>query len=321
MKSLIRNLMAVITAICLAACTTEVKEVEVGPYTVSTIDNGVFHIQDYNSSNPAGETFDEEGNKTHFNNCSDIYLIVGKKKALLIDLSNNIKWADNAAESLRKIVSERTEGKELIITFTHNHGDHVGMIHAYADDEEVHFALPETDFHHLVTLFPVADYSFIDEGHIFDLGKVEVEVISVPGHTDGSVVFYLKGNDILFSGDAIGSGHGVWIFNTDAFTRYVSAVPHLIGWLEDPKNGADTGKLRIFGGHYWQRDWLPELGDKEMGMPYLHDMQMLVNEIAEGTASAEPSYLDHPTLDTYFRHGSAIVVWNASQAEQYAAEN
>ena len=58
-----------------------------------------------------------------------------------------------------------------------------------------------------------------------------------------------------------------------------------------------------------------------MGMPYLHDMQMLVNEIAEGTASAEPSYLDHPTLDTYFRHGSAIVVWNASQAEQYAAEN
>jgi len=173
MKSLIRNLMAAITAICLAACTTEIKEVEVGPYTVSTIDNGVFHIQDYNSSNPAGETFDEEGNKTHFNNCSDIYLIVGKEKALLIDLSNNIKWADNAAESLRKIVSERAEGKELIITFTHNHGDHVGMIHAYADDKDVHFALPETDFQHLVTRFPVADYSFIDEGHVFDLGKFD----------------------------------------------------------------------------------------------------------------------------------------------------
>lgn len=321
MKRIICDLMIALTAFCFVSCRSGVNEVEVGPYTVSVIDNGVYHIQDYNSSNPAGETFDEAGNKTHFNNCSDIYLIVGKDKALLIDLSNNIKWAENAAESLRKIVSERTEGKDLIITFTHNHGDHVGMIHAYADDADVHFALPETDFQNLVTRFPVADYSFINEGHVFDLGDAEIEVVAVPGHTDGSVVFFMHGNDILFSGDAIGSGHGVWIFNTDAFTEYASAVPHLIEWLENPDNGVNTGKLRIFGGHYWQRDWLPELEDNEMGISYIRDMQMLVNEIAEGTASVEPSGLDHPTLDTYFRHGTAIVVWNSEQAKQYASSH
>lgn len=321
MKRVICNILTALAAICFVSCKSEIKEVEVGPYTVSVIDDGVYHIQDYNSSNPAGETFDAEGNKTHFNNCSDIYLIVGKEKALLIDLSNNIRWADNAAESLRKIVAERTEGKELTITFTHNHGDHIGMIHAYADDAAVHFALPETDFQHLVTRFPIADYCFINEGHVFDLGGAEIEVIAVPGHTEGSVVFYMNGNDILFSGDAIGSGHGVWIFNTDAFTRYASAVPHLIEWLENPDNGVNTEKLRIFGGHYWQRDWLPELGDNEMGMPYIHDMQLLVNEIEEGKALTEPSGLDHPTLDTYFRHGTAIVVWNSKQAMQYAAGN
>ena len=319
MKRVIISIMAVIAAICLASCSSGIKEV--GPYTVSVIEDGVYHIQDYNSSNPAGEAFDTEGNKTHFNNCSDIYLIVGKERALLIDLSNNIRWADNAAESLRQIVAERTEGKELIISFTHNHGDHIGMIHAYIDDPDVHFALPETDFQHLVTRFPVADYSFINEGHVFDLGDAEIEVIEVPGHTDGSVVFYMHGNNILFSGDAIGSGHGVWIFNTDAFTKYAAAVPHLIGWIENPENDVNAEKLRIYGGHYWQRDWLPELGDKEMGMTYLRDMQQLVNEISEGTASTEPSGLDHPTLDTYFRHGTAIVVWNAGQAKQYAVEN
>ena len=317
MKQFLR-LSAILAIVGLAACTGNVKDVEVGPYTVSVIEKNIYHIQDYNTSNPAGETFDAEGNKTHFNNCSDMYLIVGKEKALLIDLSNNIRWADNAAESLRQIVAERTEGKELTITFTHNHGDHVGMVHAYADDPEVRFALPEKDFALMARRFPDAQIHFINEGHVFDLGGFEIETIEVPGHTDGSVVFNMNGRDILFTGDAIGSGHGVWIFNEAAFIKYAAAVPHLISWLEDPENGVNTERLRIYGGHYWQRDWLPELGDNEMGMPYVRDMQTLLDEIKAGTAATEPSNLGRPDLDTYFRHGTAIVVWNSEQAKAYS---
>ena len=317
MKLFLR-LSAILAIVGLAACTGNVKDVEVGPYTVSVIEKNIYHIQDYNTSNPAGETFDAEGNKTHFNNCSDMYLIVGKEKALLIDLSNNIRWADNAAESLRQIVAERTEGKELTITFTHNHGDHVGMVHAYADDPEVRFALPEKDFALMARRFPEAQIHFINEGHVFDLGGFEIETIEVPGHTDGSVVFNMNGRDILFTGDAIGSGHGVWIFNEAAFIKYAAAVPHLISWLEDPENGVNTERLRIYGGHYWQRDWLPELGDNEMGMPYVRDMQTLLDEIKAGTAATEPSNLGRPDLDTYFRHGTAIVVWNSEQAKAYS---
>ena len=317
MKQFLR-LSAILAIVGLAACTGNVKDVEVGPYTVSVIEKNIYHIQDYNTSNPAGETFDAEGNKTHFNNCSDMYLIVGKEKVLLIDLSNNIRWADNAAESLRQIVAERTEGKELTITFTHNHGDHVGMVHAYADDPEVRFALPEKDFALMARRFPDAQIHFINEGHVFDLGGFEIETIEVPGHTDGSVVFNMNGRDILFTGDAIGSGHGVWIFNEAAFIKYAAAVPHLISWLEDPENGVNTERLRIYGGHYWQRDWLPELGDNEMGMPYVRDMQTLLDEIKAGTAATEPSNLGRHDLDTYFRHGTAIVVWNSEQAKAYS---
>ena len=300
-----------------SACNSTVQDVEIGPYTVSVIEKNVYHIQDYNTSNPAGEAFDAEGNKTHFNNCSDMYLIVGKEKALLIDLSNNIRWADNAAESLRRLVSERTEGKELTITFTHNHGDHTGMIQAYADDPDVTFALPETDFAFLARRFPEAQYYFINEGFVFDLGGFEIETIEVPGHTDGSVVFNMN-RDILFSGDAIGSGHGVWIFNEAAYIKYAAAVPHLIEWLENPENGVNIEKLRIYGGHYWQRDWLPELGDEEMGIDYIRDMQALLDHIKAGTAATEPSNLGREGLDTYFINGSAIVVWSAEQAAQYA---
>lgn len=313
-----RILLCIMAVFCLAACKSNVADVEVGPYTISVIDENVYHIQDYNSSNPSGETFDAEGNPTHFNNCSDMYLIVGKKKALLVDLSNNIKWADNAAESLRQLVAERTEGKPLTITFTHNHGDHTGMLHAFIEDKDIHYALPETDFMQLAQRYPDMDKEFINEGHVFDLGGIEVETIIVPGHTDGSAIFSIKGRDILLTGDAIGSGHGVWIFNTAGFQNYEAAIPHLISWIEDPENGINADNLRIYGGHYWQKDWFPELGDNVFGMQYILEMQALVNKIKDGTASTEPSGLNHAVLDTYFRHGMAIVVWNAAQAEEYS---
>lgn len=311
-------LSCVLALLCLAGCKTNVADVEVGPYTISVIDDNVYHIQDYNSAYPAGEVFDAEGNMTHFNNCSDMYLIVGSKEALLVDLSNDIKWADNAAESLRQLIAERTEGKPLTITFTHNHGDHTGMLHAFIDNKEVRYALPEKDFSLLAERFPGLDYSFINEGHVFDLGGIQIQTIEVPGHTEGSVVFNIMGRDIMLTGDAIGSGHGVWIFNTDAFNRYADAVPHLISWIEAPENDVNADNLRIYGGHYWQKDWFPELEDKEMGMSYIHEMHTLIDEIKAGTAATEPSGLGHPVLDTYFRHGMAIVVWNAEQAQQLA---
>ena len=297
-----------------AACAGP-KDVEVGPYTVSVIEKNVYHIQDFNNANPAGESFDAEGNKTHFNNCSDIYLLVGGKEALLIDLSNPINWADNAAESLRTLVAERTGGKPLTITFTHNHGDHTGMLPAFVDDPEVRFALPETDFARLKERFPEARTRFFDEGEVFDLGGLQVEAISVPGHTDGSMVFLLKGHDLLFTGDAVGSGHGVWLFNANAFNHYVSAVPYLIEALEE--RGVNEDRLQIYGGHYWQKDWLELPKGRELGMDYLREMKQLCDEIESGTAATEPSNLGRPGLETYFRHGNAIITWSAEQAEQY----
>ena len=298
----------------LAAC-GPAKDVEVGPYTVSVIGKNVYHIQDYNHENPAGEEFDADGKLTHFNNCSDIYLVVGEQEALLIDLSNPIDWADNAAESLRALVAERVAGKPLTITFTHNHGDHTGMLPAYLEDKEVRFALPQADFRQLAERFPEGRFRFIGEGEVFDLGDVEVEAIAVPGHTAGSMVYLLKAQDLLFTGDAIGSGHGVWIFNEDGFYSYVSAVPHLMEALEE--RGVDENKLKVYGGHYWQKDWLNLPKGRELGMEYIRDMKALLDEMESGTAATEPSNLGRPGLDTYFRHGEAIVTWSAEQAEQY----
>ena len=190
------------------------------------------------------------------------------------------------------------------------------MLPAYVDDPDVNFALPETDFAKLMELFPSYQCSYINDGDVLELGGMNVDVIKVPGHTDGSVVFNIQGRDIMFTGDAIGSGQGVWIFHEAGFRQYAEGVPYLIEWIENPTNGVNQESLRIYGGHYWQRVGLPETHQGELGMQYLRDMNQLIDNIFAGTAVTEPTNLGRPGLDTYFRYGTACVVWNGEQAKQ-----
>ena len=296
-------------------------EVEVGPYTITNISSGIYHIQDYNTANPAGEEFDAEGNKTHFNNCSDMYLVVGENEALLIDLSNYIRWADNAVESLQSLVAERIGDKPLTITFTHNHGDHTGMLPAFIENKDVKFSLPRIDFEKMVARFPGINYELYDDLKKYDLGGITLTAVLVPGHTAGSMVFFLDGQDILFTGDAVGSGHGIWLYDVETFKNYVGGFKHLMEYINNPANGINKEALRLYGGHYWQKDWFPELGDDTFAMQYLYDMEKLIAQIIDGSAYTEPSNLDHRVIDTYFRNGQAIIAWNAECWAQYRAEN
>jgi hypothetical protein len=62
-----------------------------GPYTVYVLSDGVYRIEDANETNPAGLVLDENGKIVHMNNSSDMYLVTGSRKALLIDLSDKLE--------------------------------------------------------------------------------------------------------------------------------------------------------------------------------------------------------------------------------------
>lgn len=308
----LRNLVLFILALpLLSACGNGAES----PYTVFRIDKGVYRIEDSNSQNPAGEQFDGEGKLVSSNNCSDMYLFTGRDRALLVDLSNKLDWADNAAEALVSQVKKLCGRKPLTISFTHNHNDHMGMLYAFQNQADVTFALPRTDFSSLLDLFP-EDRSYVyDEGHCFDLGGLEVETLKVSGHTPGSVVYFVKDKNLAITGDAIGSGHGVWIFSKPAFEQYIDGFTALLTYLDE--SGIDKDKLRLFGGHYWQRDWCKELGSKELGIDYIRDMQELIGLICRGEADFVPSNLNFGLVDTYYCYGSAIVASNQSLKEYY----
>lgn len=290
------------------------QSLEKGPYTVSPVAEGVWHIEDSNSSNPAGVHYDRDGKMTGMNNCSDMYLITGGNKALLIDLSNQVKWDSTAGESLRSVVFEKSGKRELLITVTHRHGDHLGMLPAFKDDQDVRFWIPEDEFRGM-TIFPDERTAYFKEGESLGLGDgYNVITLEVPGHTDHSTLFFLEGRDLVFSGDAIGSGSGVWLFNYESFLTYKKGIEKLIGYIEDPVNRINREKLVIHGGHAWQ-----SAGTGKLTAQYIYDMRTLIGKIGDGTAETESMSAQIKFLDTNFKSGTATITWNREAAEKYRA--
>lgn len=287
------------------------QTVEKGPYTIYTINSGVYHIEDATTARPGGVTKSPDGTTT-MNNCSDMYLVVGEKKALLIDLSNFLKYDNSASESLRELVYERAGERELLITITHLHGDHTGMLPAFKDDPRAKFWIPEAEFRGM-NIFPAARVNFFPENASLDLGGVIINTTEVPGHTDHSTLFFIKGKNIVFTGDAIGSGSGVWIFNYESYLKYEKGIEKLVRYIEDPLNQVDTEKLIIYGGHYWQKGEV-----KDLTSQYIYDMKTLTEKLRQGTADAAAANSGRNYLDTNFKYGIATITWNKEDAAKLA---
>ena len=286
------------------------QKVERGPYTLETISDGIYQIHDYNSERGRGMYTNVQGQVSN-NNCSDMYLIVGSDKALLIDLSNNVQWAADAAESLKSLVNEYSRGRNLIITVTHSHGDHLGMLHAFSDEARVNFWIPKAEFPNK-DRFPQGRTALFEENASLDLGGTMVKTLKVEGHTPGSTVFFVEGRDLVFSGDAIGSGSGVWIFSADAFAQYKRGVVRLIDYINNPANGVSKDKLIIYGGHSWQGVALWPLGTQ-----YILDMGELIRRIEAGSGYETVPMSGNPLLDTHYKYGIATITWSGASEKEY----
>ena len=289
------------------------QSIHKGPYTVSVLADGVYRFEDANDSNPAGIVTDDGGNMVSMNNCSAMYLVVGESKALLIDLSNYIEWDKTATQSLRSIVYERVGEKQFVITATHRHGDHLGMLPAFSEDPKAKFWIPEAEFSGK-EIFPKERTTFFAENASLDLGGgFVINTMEVPGHTDHSTLFFLENKNLVFTGDAIGSGSGVWLFNYESFLTYRDGINNLIAYLENPDSRINLEKLEIHGGHAWQRGKLEKLT-----VQYVYDMKILIQRIGLGIAESEEMSAPISFLDTNFKYGTATITWNKEAAAKYA---
>ena len=212
---------------------------------------------------------------------STAYLIEGSKEALLID-------ACTGQEGFKEIVTTLTGNKPFKLALTHGHGDHSGGIKYF----------PEVYVHKADTgLLPKGINTvrhYIDEGYIFDLGDQKIEVISIPGHTPGSVAFFNKAARYMMTGDGIGST-SVWAhISKDPLTVYLATCKK----VEAMKSGIDE----IYVGHHEQEKI-------KLTTQYITDMRIVTEKVLAGTIETK-AYPYGGRGGMQATYGSATVVFN-----------
>lgn len=116
------------------------------------------------------------------------YLVVGEKKALLID-------SGSGGVDVKGVCAEITD-LPIELVNTHHHNDHTA---ANKDFAAAH--MHPADIEKMTDkdgLIPVT------EGYVFDLGGRQLEVIEIPGHTPGGIALYDKAANLMFIGDTVG---------------------------------------------------------------------------------------------------------------------
>lgn len=138
------------------------------------------------------------------NNEATGYLVAGKEKALVIDTMIGY-------EDVHAVVRTLTD-LPLVVVNTHGHCDHIyGNIYfeeAYIHPKDIELTKREFEDQRFQAATEVlglkpAAFREVEEGDVFDLGGLMLEVYETPGHTPGSIVLLDRADRILFTGDTI----------------------------------------------------------------------------------------------------------------------
>ena len=150
-----------------------------------------------------------------------VYLLVGSKRALLIDTGPIADFTEMplAKTALGLLPGENNSRLSLLVVHTHEHRDH------WAGDPQFEH-LPSaqvvsSDFEKMRGFFGLTTWPS-DIAHI-DLGDRMVDAIPAPGHTSAHIVFYDDRTALLLSGDFLLPGR-LTIENTDAYGESAKRV-------------------------------------------------------------------------------------------------
>jgi glyoxylase-like metal-dependent hydrolase (beta-lactamase superfamily II)/poly(3-hydroxybutyrate) depolymerase len=258
---------------------TRTNEGSINPTTLFTtrdLGNGVKEVWDYS--------------------LGTAYVIERPGKAVIID-------AGAGAGSIFQFIKDKVlvnKDIDIDIMITHNHFDHLVGLSSFIGSAQL-----KTVYVHKEDSDPVKSLmgpdagkiKFIKDGDKIPFNGRDIEVIGVPGHSWGSVIYWYENN--LFSGDAIGSGD-VWLGGSIlSIEEYIQSVQHLIDKI-------GNNKLSILGGHSGEYR-------SPMTEEYAHQMLACAKGLVDGSIIGVPyrrAMGGQLTIGNAATVGRATIVYN-----------
>ena len=134
-----------------------------------------------------------------------MFLVKGTKAYALID-------SGMGTGNLKAYLHQFTGGLPIIPIFTHSHGDHMGQANQFIADADEYVGASDLDTASALLRSKgvpqsviAAHLKTVKDGDTIDLGDRKLEILSVAGHTPGSIVIFDPATGDLFSGDSLGN--------------------------------------------------------------------------------------------------------------------
>jgi glyoxylase-like metal-dependent hydrolase (beta-lactamase superfamily II) len=193
-----------------------------------------------------------------------VYFIVGEKVHLI---DAGVASRVDAIEAYLATIG-RSMDEIATVALTHAHPDHMGglktiqlrsgcrvLVHAAEQSWVEHTRLqaverPVPEFEHLVAGDVKVD-QLVAHGDCIDLEPgLELSVIHTAGHSEGSVCYLLKGDETLFTGDAMAFAWGVPIYDDVMVSaasvkrlQSIEDIACLLSSWDEPRYGEDVSRV------------------------------------------------------------------------------
>jgi len=176
-----------------------------------------------------------------------IYVVEGENSAIVIDTGYGFYNLKEAVEEITK--------KPLTVICTHGHIDHAFGGHYF---EKIYMHIEELPVYEKYSKYKIEfmdkfgkefnltpeelekwykgtanKIEFISQGQTFDIGGNILEVISLRGHTPGSIGLLDRKHRILFSGDAISTQLWMQLPESTTIAQYLETVKAIKPYCED----------------------------------------------------------------------------------------
>ena len=147
---------------------------------------------------------------------------------------------DAANEHERLLEMCRRLGVRQVLE-THGHWDHIQAVPAVRE-AGFNVSVSQAD----AGMLPSYD-QLLDDSSVIEVGKLRIETIATPGHTSGSMCFFVRDTPLLFSGDTLfPGGPGATRFPGGDFAAIIKSIDKRLfarfgpETLVLPGHGADT---------------------------------------------------------------------------------